>query len=596
MFIMAVVFEQYLEKQYLTFLINETYTSDKYVLSAEKEYLQFSIKHLVDSGSKISLDTGLINDANAYAADPDALDLRLALAQDVRLIVAQYAEDIEAVAIVKNTGKILYQVERAFGASGINLFWNNENRTYLDDMHTNLKQIISASTLPKYALSVQPNNLSVVSHDVEITHTDRLVHMAFALPGSTNKLTSENAFVVVSFKLGCVDDFLEQMEQNPKGYSKAYITDSNQMILYSDRIEDTGKKFNPEISGKVMVLTDTISRPQWNLNIVIDRNKMETYVHSSYLKGMFFFLMALLLIVFLQILFIRRALRPVHEITKGMERVQKGNLDNRIRIDGENEIWQLAMRYNNMADSLSQQKQETEREYQGKMISVKRAGEAEMDALQSQINAHFLCNTLNAINYSAIEAGDEEVSDMLKKLSNIMQYVFSRNYRFVTLGDEINWLEQYLSLQKFRQMDSFDYRINFPEIYRDWPCCKLFLQPFVENSIKHGFAEKDSRCLIDVCGCSEGNRLVLTIEDNGCGMTLEQNAKVRELISEKAAINLKGTGIGLENVTARMRLYYGSGFEIDFRTQTGSGTIFILKLPIPEILKGENEKDENSDS
>jgi two-component system sensor histidine kinase YesM len=145
-------------------------------------------------------------------------------------------------------------------------------------------------------------------------------------------------------------------------------------------------------------------------------------------------------------------------------------------------------------------------------------------------------------------------------------------------------------------MDSFDYRIDFPEIYRDWPCCKLFLQPFVENSIKHGFAEKDSRCLIDVCGCSEGNRLVLTIEDNGCGMTLEQNAKVRELISEKAAINLKGTGIGLENVTARMRLYYGSGFEIDFRTQTDSGTIFILKLPIPEILKGENEKDENSDS
>ena len=81
-----------------------------------------------------------------------------------------------------------------------------------------------------------------------------------------------------------------------------------------------------------------------------------------------------------------------------------------------------------------------------------------------------------------------------------MQYVYSRDYKDVTPGDEIHWVEQYLALQKFRLMDVFSYKIDSPDIYREWPCFASFLQPFVENSSKHGFAEKENGCFLNISG------------------------------------------------------------------------------------------------
>lgn len=126
-------------------------------------------------------------------------------------------------------------------------------------------------------------------------------------------------------------------------------------------------------------------------------------------------------------------------------------------------------------------------EQHGEIIeSMKMKRRAEREALESQINAHFICNTLNAINYEAMDNGDFKVSLLLKKLSNILRYTFDQKHQNVYMFQEISWIEQYLFLQKERMGSAFDYEIQFDSDYDNWPCRKLMLQPFVENSILHG--------------------------------------------------------------------------------------------------------------
>ena len=170
-----------------------------------------------------------------------------------------------------------------------------------------------------------------------------------------------------------------------------------------------------------------------------------------------------------------------------------------------------------MAETLERQYKEIRRYYREKNLSIRQKNKAEKEALESQINAHFLCNTLTAINYNAIDNEDYEVANLLKKLSNMLSYTFSRKLGTVSLGQELRWVEQYLYLQKFRLMDVFDYEIEFQEEYGEWPCCKLFIQPFVENSILHGFEGRESGGRIRITGHIDGSRFRLCIEDNGCG-------------------------------------------------------------------------------
>ena len=144
-----------------------------------------------------------------------------------------------------------------------------------------------------------------------------------------------------------------------------------------------------------------------------------------------------------------------------------------------------------MLDALQNRQEMVQKEYQEKVAMSELRNQAEKIALESQINAHFIFNTLNAINYNAIETGNIETSHLIKRLSNLLQYTLSAQSE-VTLGREFSMATEYLYLQKYRLMDKFEYEISFPEEYSEWPCCKLFLQPFVENSIVHGFENTES--------------------------------------------------------------------------------------------------------
>ena len=289
----------------------------------------------------------------------------------------------------------------------------------------------------------------------------------------------------------------------------------------------------------------------------------------------------------------RRVLRPIKSIGEAMKEIQGGNQERKIPVEGTNELWQLTEQYNDMVDALHQQREEVQRNFEEKTLSIQQRNQAERQALESQIDAHFICNTLNAINYNVLEAGNFEVAEMLRNLSDILRYTFSKKGENVTLGQEFRWVEQYLSLQKFRLMERFEYEIDFPEEYSEWPCCRLFIQPFVENSILHGFANIQRGGLIRVTGRPDADRFRVEIRDNGCGIDQQISSVIQQSLRGEHSLELagNGNGIGIRNVVTRMKMFFGERFQVELETEIGKGTAFTFWLPLPGGNGMEEEED-----
>ena len=242
----------------------------------------------------------------------------------------------------------------------------------------------------------------------------------------------------------------------------------------------------------------------------MDDNLIKEKVNAIYMKVVYLYIVAIVVVLAILFLFTNHTMRPVKMIGQSIQKVKNGDIREQLPIEGENEIWQLAQEYNEMLKAIQEAQKEVERQHDEIVESLKMKRRAEREALESQINAHFICNTLNAINYEAIDNGDLKVSILLKKLSNILRYTFDQKHQNVYIFQEISWVEQYLFLQKERMDGVFDYEIRFDQDYNDWPCRKLMLQPFVENSILHGFEGLEEGGKIRIIG--EGYQDCLKIE------------------------------------------------------------------------------------
>ena len=590
MFLVAVAFQQYLQNQYLQFLVSSSSQSDSMVLDVEGDTIARELNNDMQTGATASLDRELINAAQNYLADTGDIGAKLTLTNSIEHLVRRNPSGLINTVLVTPDAEILIQKNRSiYNQYSENTLWNETNHSQLLALCQELRKQLDRDTVPRAAVSTEPNSFTLSVSNARISTTRNLFHIAYALPGNQRDSGSLKCILVFTFFLTSVDDFFNKISGMNHDFTSACITDSSGRILYAQDESYLNRDLARVNTAHTNLLSRKIEDSDWSLNLLLDLDAMKTSVNVQYTKGVWIFMLAILLICVLQLVLTSRELRPIRSIGKAMKLVEQGVWKTRIEVKGNDEIWTLARNYNDMADALEEWRELNRRQNEEKLLSVRQTAEAQMHALQSQINAHFLCNTLNAINMSAVEQGNEEVSEMLRMLSNIMRYAYSRSFEEVTLGDEVRWVSQYLALQKFRLMDVFNYRIDFPEEYLEWPCCKLFLQPFVENSIKHGFAEKQSGCFLSVTGQMDGDRMKIMVEDNGCGMTKEQQEKVKAALSGDASMHMEGTGIGIENVAARLRIYYGSGLSITFRSVEGEGTCFAILLSIPENLGTEEE-------
>lgn len=200
--------------------------------------------------------------------------------------------------------------------------------------------------------------------------------------------------------------------------------------------------------------------------------------------------------------------------------------------------------------------------------------ETELQLLRTQINPHYLYNTLEIMHMKAYSHGDYDVSTMAELLGQNLQYGLRNTTKEVLLKDEINQLKIYLSILSYQFGERIQTNICIEEDLMDCRIIKLLFQPVIENAVIHGIASQDQTLSIDVLGYRDGDSVVIQISDDGCGMTPKQLEELRNNMKDPDS-----SGIGLRNVCRRLQLNYGSEYMVEIDSVYGMGTTVVLKLP-----------------
>ena len=221
-----------------------------------------------------------------------------------------------------------------------------------------------------------------------------------------------------------------------------------------------------------------------------------------------------------------------------------------------------------------------------------RQQEMEFKMLASQINPHFLYNTLETIRMKALTTGDKEAATAIKLLGKSMRYVLENMGTSVTtLGEELNHVDEYMKIQHLRFGDRITYEKKVEEglDLTRYYILPLLLQPVVENAIVHGLdeTEEGGRIVVSVCRKTpdETGLLLIDVDDNGCGMSEEALNKLRTDIEIRDMSRSKS--IGLYNINQRLKLHYGEGYRLHVYSEQGTGTRVRLMIPVKKM---ENEK------
>ncbi len=195
----------------------------------------------------------------------------------------------------------------------------------------------------------------------------------------------------------------------------------------------------------------------------------------------------------------------------------------------------------------------------------------ELDALQNQINPHFLYNTLDAIAWMAKIKKQPEIEILVINLAKFFRLSLHKGDKYVSIADEVEIVEHFLEIEKIRFPDTLTYSCQIPRELRDYRTLKLVLQPIVENCIKHGFVPKDGIGHIHIAAQAEGNDIILSVRDNGCGFVVPE-----DFWEDKR--DERPGGYGLRNVNKRIQLEYGKGYGMSIISKENEGTCVSLRI------------------
>ena len=287
-----------------------------------------------------------------------------------------------------------------------------------------------------------------------------------------------------------------------------------------------------------------------------------------------------------------------HQLTDSLRRlerrmsfVQNGDFNVRFFYPYKDEVGSLARGFNYMIEEIQhlvEKQEETieelkwERDYVAEIQMQKR--KAELNALQAQINPHFLYNTLNAITWQAADQGAEEISILSNALGKFFRVSLSKGAEVITLREELEHVTSYLDIQKIRYYSRLNYEIQAEDIWLDCRVIKLILQPLAENSIYHGIKEKEGAGLIKISVELDHQGTVpllkLVVWDNGKGIPAAKLDYLNNALRRGEKDRTEGYGIF--NVNERVRLFYGEEFGLQYESVEGEWTRAALTVPVRE--------------
>lgn len=379
--------------------------------------------------------------------------------------------------------------------------------------------------------------------------------------------------LLIDFKYDVIEDILYDLELGSKGYA-FIINQAGDVVYHHD-----ARYFEDELLRQELVKTAAMSNDTMEADRLIHNYSIEgtdwILVGVASLDGVraarndivlvLWIMGSALLIISLgaSLIFSNRVAKPLKKLEKAMEEVESGKLDQKVEVGGSSEAQSLAGHYANMMVRV-----------RGLLDDIKSKEKylrtSELNALQSQINPHFLYNTLDTIIWSAEFQESDKVITLTKALAKFFRLSLGDGGEMTTVADELDHVRQYLIIQKMRYEDKLNYEINCGEGICDVKMPKLILQPIVENALYHGIRAKEGLGTIKVTAEKTEKGIMFTVSDDGVGYDTSRPGHKQE----------HGTGVGQSNVDQRIKLYYGEGYGITTVSETGLGTTVSITIGI----------------
>ncbi|MFH5182350.1 sensor histidine kinase [Paenibacillus sp. TAB 01] len=288
-------------------------------------------------------------------------------------------------------------------------------------------------------------------------------------------------------------------------------------------------------------------------------------------------------IMILGYFFLNNLTRPVMGLVSDMKKIGNRDRGFRVKVRSTNEVGVLAYDINNMIDKMEEMTSHvvtTQARLYEAELSKK---QAEFSALQSQINPHFLYNTLNCISSIGLEYGSKEIAQMTSSMSKIFRYSIEKS-ELVLISDEVQCIKAYLNIISIRYENKFSLEVKVDDKLLGMKTPKMILQPIVENSVYHGLESMDAGGRLCVSGrIDENGDICFQVTDTGKGIGQEELERIKANLhmeySERAKTSLEGKNIGLSNINNRIKLLFGEGYGVEIESQLGRGTTVMVKIP-----------------
>lgn len=383
------------------------------------------------------------------------------------------------------------------------------------------------------------------------------------------------------------DLFYQLLNQGTQpGDDQYYLLDPDGVIVMTNNTAEVGKPFATVQPGGTLPsggrqsvryganqLLTSLRSPMTSLQLVCLGDRAQLVRD---LRAQLGYILVVLLATTLTMLLVattvsRWMYAPVKNLKDAMARVREGDLSARASIWDNDEIGELSAGFNQTVEQVEW--------LIGQLVEERmQKKQAELDALQYQITPHFMYNTLNSIKYAAMLQGANRIGEQLSAFIELLQASISRQGAFLTIEHEIHLVDNYVKLQKFRYMDSFEVIYNIAPETKALFVPRLLLQPLVENAILHGAQLLHHSCRIEIDAHMDGPNLILRVLDNGAGMTQQE---VSALISGQRVARKGGfSGIGIPNIRERLKLYYGERGRLHYSSAPGAGTRAVITLPV----------------
>ena len=541
------------------------------VVQEENEAVLSQVNRSVDSYLRTIMK---LSDSLYYGVIKNADMREESLNDQITLLYDNNKDSIANIALLSKDGELLEAVPAARLKTDLDVtkeewFGNTLERT--DNLHftTPHVQYIFDGSEQQYRWVI------TLTRAVEITHGT----------------STEQGVLLIYIRYNSLQQILEDISLGNQGY--LYMISSDGELIYHPKMQliETGQmqenitaaaeyrdgSYKEEYRGENRnVSVKSVGYTGWKLLSVTPEKGLSLSNLKMRLFVVFVAAAFLFVLVLINALISSRITNPIKELEKSVNAIEAGELDTEVYTGGSYELQHLGRSIGDMAKRIKKLMQDIVAEHESKRKS-------EFDTLQSQINPHFLYNTLDIIVWMIENEQKQEAVKVVTALARFFRISLSKGKSIITVHDELEHVRNYLTIQQMRFKNKFVYEIRAEEDTMGLACLKLMLQPLVENAIYHGMEFMDGDGLIEIQVKKEGKDLWIEVRDNGFGMTKEQ---VENLLSEKPHVSSRrGSGIGVKNVNERIRLYFGEDYGLIIESEPDEGCLIRCHLPVKEYVE-----------